>query len=161
MRFIVDGMLGGLARWLRILGHVVLYDTDSNDTMLLTRAAAEEMILLTRDEELYNRAVSKNISALLVLGESEDERLAQVSRGYGIPLTIDMEKTLCPECGSRLKETSREEASGLVPPASLRLYDQFWKCENSHCGKFYWKGSHWRQINHTLTRATNLTRLGQ
>jgi len=59
MRFIVDGMLGGLARWLRILGHVVLYDTDSNDTTLLTRAATEEMILLTRDEdsttELFRR----------------------------------------------------------------------------------------------------------
>lgn len=161
MRFIVDGMLGGLARWLRILGHFAVYNPDSNDKILLTRAAAEGMILLTRDEELYKRAVSKNISALLVSGESEDERLAQVSQTYGISLTIDIEKTLCPECGSLLREAPSEEVSGLVPPASLRRYKQFWKCENSNCGKVYWRGSHWTQIDQTLTRARNLTRFEQ
>lgn len=158
MRFIVDGMLGGLARWLRILGHFTLYDRNSTDKMLLTQAAKEQMILLTRDEELYKRAVSKNIAALLVSGESEDERLAQVSQSLGLALTIDTERTLCPECGSILNHASREEVSGLVPSTSLQLYDQFWRCENINCGKIYWTGSHWKQIHQTLTKARKLAR---
>lgn len=157
MKFVVDGMLGGLARWLRILGHHVLYDSKLNDTALLTRAATQQMTLLTRDKELYRRAVSKSISTLLVSGESEDERLAQVSQRYGISLTIDMEKTLCPACGSFLRSASGEEVSGQVPPASLRTYAPFWRCRNSDCGKIYWRGSHWKQINQTLAKARNLT----
>lgn len=156
MRFIVDGMLGGLARWLRILGHYTRYDRDSTDKMLLTQAEKEQMILLTRDEELYKRAVSKNIGALLVFGESEDERLAQLSQSFGISLTIDTDRTMCPECGNILKDASREEVSGHVPSASLRLHDQFWKCENPDCAKIYWMGSHWRQIHQTLTKARKL-----
>jgi hypothetical protein len=158
MKFVVDGMLGGLARWLRILGHHVLYDSKLNDTALLTRAATQEMTLLTRDVELHRRAVSKGIPALLVSGESEDERLAQVSQYYGISLTIDMDKTLCPACGSFLRKASRKEVSRQVPPASSQIYAPFWKCRNSDCGKIYWRGSHWKQINQTLTRARNLTR---
>ncbi len=158
MNFIVDGMLGGLARWLRILGHRALYDPKFSDRTLLARAA-EGMTLLTRDEELYKRALARNLPVLLVSGQTESERLAHLSQNLSIPLRIDLEKTLCPQCASGLRDASKEEVSNVVPAASLRVYDRFWRCINSNCGKVYWMGSHWKHINQTLLLARKLAGL--
>ncbi len=160
MRFIVDGMLGGLARWLRMLGHTVVYDSQTDDTHLLTLAGREGMILLTRDEELHRRAVTRNIPALLVAGEGEGKRLAQVAQTFHITLKLDMAETKCPECGGNLHEASKQEVADQVPTTSLKLYSEFWKCETPSCRKVYWRGSHWRQINQTLSEARRILELG-
>lgn len=149
-------MLGGLARWLRMLGHTVVYDSQANDNHLLTLARRDGMILLTRDEELHRRASTRNLPALLVAGEKEEERLAQVARTFHITLSIDMAETKCPECGGRLRKTLRRGVAGQVPPTSLRLYSEFWKCRTPSCGKVYWRGSHWTQINQTLSEARRI-----
>src|SRR5690348_2967790 len=73
MRFLVDGMLGGLARWLRILGQDVRYEASTEDNELLRIAYEENMVLLTRDEELYQRSLGRKIQSALVLGETEEE----------------------------------------------------------------------------------------
>lgn len=150
MRFLADGMLGGLARWLRILGQDVRYDANTNDNDLLTIAQAENMILLTRDEELYQRAIARKIRSVLVLGETEEERLAQLASTFDVRLDVDMAQTRCPECGSNLKETPKSDVADKVPQASLKLYEKFWKCTNQDCGKVYWIGSHWNHIRQTL-----------
>jgi uncharacterized protein len=153
MRFLVDGMLGGLARWLRILGQDVRYDSKATDSDLLRVAKEQSMILLTSDRELYERAIAREISSALVLGDTEEERLAQIANSFDISLEVTMAKTKCPECGSDLTETSKEEVASKVPPASLKQYDQFWKCRGRNCGKVYWVGSHWKQIHQTLEGA--------
>jgi uncharacterized protein len=158
MRFLVDGMLGGLARWLRILGQEVRYDASAKDNDLLRIAHEENMILLTRDEELVKRAIARKITSVLVLGETEERRLAQMASTFGIHLDADMAKAKCPDCGSDLKEASKNNVADKVPRASLKLYDQFWKCTNQDCGKVYWIGSHWKQIRKTLEEATKLAR---
>lgn len=158
MRFLVDGMLGGLARWLRILGQEVRYDASTKDNDLLRIADEENMVLLTRDEELYRRAKARKIMSNLVLGETEEQRLAQMASTFGVHLDADMAKAKCPDCGSELKETSKIEVAGKVPQASLKLYSQFWKCTNQDCGKVYWIGSHWKQIRQTLEEARKLAR---
>ena len=146
-------MLGGLARWLRMLGYETEYNSKADDNSLLRSSEASESVLLTRDQELYNRAVGKEIRSVLVLGDTEEERLVQLVRTLGISLEIEMSATRCPECGSELHEISKEEASNAVPAKSLELYDRFWRCNNGGCGKTYWVGSHWKQIRHTLEEA--------
>jgi uncharacterized protein with PIN domain len=159
MRFLVDGMLGGLARWLRILGQEVRYDSSAKDTDLLRIAHHENMVLLTRDKELYRRAIARKITSALILGETEEERLAQIASTFGLPLDADMAETKCPECGSDLKETSKNDLVDEVPLASLKVYNKFWKCTDLNCGKVYWVGSHWKQMRHTLEEARKLARL--
>ncbi len=161
MRFLVDGMLGGLARWLRILGQDVRYDATAKDNDLLRIAHEESMVLLTRDEELYQRAIAKKITSALVVGETEEERLAQIARIFGVHLDVNMAGTKCPECGSDLKETSKNDVADIIPQASLRLYNHFWKCTDQNCGKVYWIGSHWNQIRQTLEEARSLAGLEQ
>ena len=69
MKFVADGMLGKLARWLRMMGHDVIYSVEFNDSELLELAKKEERVLLTRDLELYKRAIGKGIDAYYVEGE--------------------------------------------------------------------------------------------
>ncbi len=156
MRFLVDGMLGGLARWLRILGQDVRYDASTKDNELLRIAHEENTVLLTRDEELYERAIARKIQSALVLGETEEARLAQIASTFGIHLDVNMAETKCPECGSDLNETPKSVVADEVPKASLKLYDRFWKCTDENCGKVYWVGSHWDRIRLTLDEARKL-----
>jgi len=149
-------MLGGLARWLRMLGYVAEYDSKADDHSLLENSNDPDAILLTRDEELHNRAVARKIHSVLVLGSNEETRLGQLARTLGISLEIDMSATRCPECGSELREIAREEATGAVPAKSLELYDRFWRCTKGECGKTYWVGSHWNQIRRTLEGARKM-----
>ena len=143
-------MLGGLARWLRMLGYVTEYDSKADDSRLLRSSENPETVLLTRDEELYNRALGRRIRSVLVVGDTEEARLVQLTRTLGISVEIEMSTTRCPECGAELSEISREEASSAVSAKSLELYDRFWRCSQAGCGKTYWVGSHWKQIRYTL-----------
>lgn len=150
-------MLGGLARWLRMLGYVTEYDSKAEDNSLLRRSETRGSVLLTRDKELYNRALGKKIRSVLVLGDTEEARLVQLAKTLGVSLEMEMSRTRCPKCGSELHEISKGEASSAVPAKSLELYDRFWRCSDAECGKTYWVGSHWRQIRHTLEDARKKT----
>ena len=154
MKFLVDSMLGGLARWLRILGQDVVYESSTQDNELLKMAEKENMILLTKDGELFRRAEARKVSSLLVVGDTEKERLAQISRTFGVSLDVAMTTTRCPECGSSLREVSKSNLADKIPETSLTLYDRFWTC--SGCGKAYWLGSHWKQIRDTLAEAKKI-----
>jgi uncharacterized protein with PIN domain len=142
-----------------MLGQEVKYDSSTMDNELLQIAKDGNMVLLTRDRELYHRALARQVVSALVLGETEEERLAQIAETFGVSLDVAMDKTKCPECGSDLRETSKNNIADKVPQASVRLYDRFWECTDPACGKVYWVGSHWKQIRQTLEEARNLTGL--
>ena len=55
MKFIVNGMLGRLAKWLRILGYDTTYSPHLDDDQLVRQARAEGRLLLTRDTGLARR----------------------------------------------------------------------------------------------------------
>ena len=78
MKFVADAMLGKLARWLRIIGQDVIYSVQFSDSELLKLAKTEERVLLTRDFELYKRAITRSLDSFYVEGKTESERLAEV-----------------------------------------------------------------------------------
>jgi len=151
VKFLVDSMLGKLARWQRMLGHDVTYNVQLSDNELLEVAKKETRVLLTKDLELYQRAIAKGIDALYLEGKSESERLAEVAKRYSLSLEIDMEKSHCPVCNTKLKATPKELLSGELEKNTFTYYDKFWKCPN--CGQVYWQGAHWKQISSTLKEA--------
>lgn len=156
MKFVVNGMLGSLARWLRMLGYEADYDSKAVDNILLEKTKTRDAILLTRDEELYNRARSRGLAAVQVFGNKDEERLGQLAKALSLALDLDMAHARCPECGSVLHEITRLEASSIVPKASLNHYDNFWRCTNLECGKTYWLGSHMDNIRRTLQKAREI-----
>lgn len=156
MKFVVDGMLGSLARWLRMLGYDTQYDSRTSDNDLLNIAIRENRILLTRDQELYNRAKSKSIFSLLVQGEEESERLGFLAETLQTSLDVNMATTRCPDCNGELGKVPKGSVRDIVPPATLERYDEYWRCHS--CSKVYWVGSHWKQIQATLEKARKLSR---
>jgi uncharacterized protein with PIN domain len=144
-------MLGKLARWLRMLGHDVIYSVQLSDFGLLEQAKKENRVLLTKDLELYQRAIAKDVDALYLEGKSEAERLAEVAKRYSLTLEIDMEKSHCPVCNTKLKATPKEQLSGEVEKNTFIYYDKFWKCPN--CGQVYWQGAHKNAILSTILKA--------
>lgn len=151
MKFIADGMLGKLTRWLRILGQNVKYSNNLDDSQLITIAKKERRILLTRDLELYQQATAKGVNAFYVDGKTEAEKLAQLAQRFKIELEIDMEKSRCPKCNTRVKPIPKEEVIDKVEKSTFEYYDQFWKCPK--CKQIYWQGAHWTRIRKTLGTA--------
>jgi len=151
VKFLADSMLGKLARWLRMLGQDVAYNIQLKDNELLDLAKKESRVLLSKDLELYKRAIARDIDAFFVEGKSESERLAEVANRYGLKLTIDMEKSHCPVCNTKLTAAPKEQLSGELKKNTFTYYEKFWKCPN--CGQIYWQGAHWKQISNTLNEA--------
>jgi uncharacterized protein with PIN domain len=151
-------MLGKLARWLRMLGQDVTYSVQLNDNGILDLAKKENRVLLTKDLELFRRAFATGLDAFFVEGKSESERLSEVAERYGLTLGIDMEKSNCPVCNTKLEATPKEQLSGELQRNTFTYYEKFWKCSN--CGQIYWQGAHWKQISNTLNEAqTKLEKL--
>jgi len=156
MRFLLDGMLGKLARWLRMIGHECVYANNSDDRELLSIAKRDSLVLLTSDAELYRTAIARNIETCLVEGRTEPERLASLAERFNLKLSIDTAISRCPVCGWLLKETAKEEVQSAVPPATFKVYQSFWICSNPECAKVYWQGSHWKRIEQTLASANKI-----
>ena len=148
MKFIVDGMLGGLARWLRILGHNVKYSNSLDDVQLLAIARKERRILLTRDFELYQHSTVKGVDSFYIEGQTQEERLAEIAKRFDIKLEIDMATSRCPKCNTKVKPISKEKVAGKVEKSTFDHYNEFWKCPK--CGQIYWQGAHWTRIRKTL-----------
>jgi len=153
LKFLADGMLGKLTRWLRIIGCDVKYFNDLDDEELISISVKENRVLLTRDTELFRRAISKGAAAFFVEGRDEIEKLAEIGKHFNVNLEINVENSRCPKCNARIRSVSKSAVENRVPPATFRFYDEFWECPR--CGQIYWQGSHWKKINRTLLEARN------
>jgi uncharacterized protein with PIN domain len=151
VKFIADGMLGKLTRWLRMLGQDVTYSNQFEDEELIMTANKERRVLLTRDLELYQRAIAKGIDAFYVEGRTEAEKLAELAKRFDFLLVIDLKRSRCPRCNTKIRPTPKEKLAGKVEKNTFTYYDEFWKCPK--CGHIYWQGAHWEGIRATLEEA--------
>ena len=151
MKFLADGMLGKLARWLRMLGQDVKYSNKLEDDELVTVAEKERRALLTRDLELYQRATAKGINAFYVAGETEAARLSELAKRFSISLVIDLKNSRCPKCNTKLRAAAKAKIAGKVEKNTFAHYSDFWECPS--CGQVYWQGAHWERIRATLKAA--------
>lgn len=147
-RFLLDGMLGSLARWLRILGYDTEYHVDMEDDMLRVEAKESHRVLVTRDAELHRKTVNSGAEAVLIHSEHTIEQLRELADSLSISL-IPM-NTRCPRCNGVLDYIDKDEIAGKVPEESYKVFDEYWVCTD--CNAIYWKGSHWVQIEETLSK---------
>ena len=151
LKFLADGMLGKLTRWLRMLGHDVIYMGSTDDNELIQKAKKENRILLTRDVTLYQRTIAKGAESFLLESPNQITNLTQTARRFRFPLEINPDRSRCPKCNTNIKSVDKTVAEGKVPEKTLLHYDHFWRCPN--CGQFYWRGAHWKEIEKTLPEA--------
>jgi len=156
LRFIADGMLGKLTRWLRMLGHDVEYHRATDDKKLIALAKSEKRVLLTRDLKLYQQAVARGVGAVLVEGKDEAEKLADLANCFDFRLEVDLSVSRCPKCNTMIEAVPKEAVVSQVPEATSTYYSDFWKCPG--CGQVYWQGAHWKRIEKTLEEANSRLR---
>ena len=147
MLFILDGMHGNLARWLRIAGYDVLYYRDKDDDELIREALASNRVLLTRDGSLVRRAKKAGVITLLMEGEKVHDHLAQIKKE--LYLEVNLVESRCPICNGELTKKTRKEVRFMIPVSILNAFDDFRICTT--CEKVYWKGSHWEKITEILS----------
>ena len=151
MKFITDGMLGKLTRWLRMLGQDVEYSRSVDDKKLIEMAKTEGRTLLTRDLKLYQQAMMQGVDAVLVEASTGAEKLADLARRFNFKLEIDVTVSRCPKCNTKIKPVPKDTVIDKVPKTTSFYYNEFWECPG--CGQVYWRGAHWKRIEKTLREA--------
>lgn len=125
----MEGMLGRLARWLRMIG----YDAAVVPRPPLRVAPGE--ILLTRRRDLV-----KGERVFFVRHDLVRDQLRQVVQTLGLKIDPERFFTRCLDCNLPVKSIGKTEAAGLVPDFTLHTAASFTRCPG--CGKVFWPGSH-------------------
>jgi uncharacterized protein with PIN domain len=139
VKFLADGMLGRLARWLRILGYDTAYDPQADDHTLAGIARAEGRILLTRDTALARR---RGVQAILIESQEVTEQVRQVLAACHLDPSDTFSR--CAVCNVPLEPIDRAVAQSLVPPYVYQTQDGFQRCPR--CKRIYWRGTHWANM---------------
>lgn len=137
MEFIVDCMLGKLAKWLKILGFDAVFFSKIEDSELLEMAKNEGRILLSRDNGLLEK--SRGIRTLLIQSEDWNHQIEQVLDEFRLWQDIQP-YSRCIECNTELKDLPKDRARNLVTPFVYEKVDEFAICPS--CGRVFWKGTH-------------------
>jgi uncharacterized protein with PIN domain len=139
--FLVDAMLGNIARKLRIFGYDTLYLKDTSDTSVLGIALREKRILLTRDKELFRRVIKEGIDGMLLEQYDEIGNIAYILSKCGIPrLSFDTGLARCSNCNVILTFRKAIDVAGSLPMNIVESNSNFFQCMK--CGRFYWEGKH-------------------
>lgn len=143
-RFILDGHLGRLTRYLRMLGFDALYDSHAADADLARVSAAEDRILLTRDRGLLKRSIVR--LGYLIRDDDPRRQLSEVVGRYGLAASA-VPFSRCVRCNGRIEPVDRAEVVERLAgePRTLRYFDSFGRC--SDCAAIYWPGSHYERMS--------------
>ncbi|MDX1632550.1 MAG: Mut7-C RNAse domain-containing protein [Thermoanaerobaculia bacterium] len=148
-RLLADAMLGGLAKWLRILGLDVAYDPELDDAGVVDRAREEDRWILTRDRRLVKRREARD-RHLLIDSVHVPEQVRQVVDA--LDLDVDRERLFsrCVRCNRPLEPIPAAEARSEVPPYVAKTQDRFRQCPD--CERIFWPATHVGRMRKKLDR---------
>ena len=143
--FLVDAMLGNIAKKLRLLGYDSEFSSNMNDDELILKANKENRIIITKDELLSRQAKKKNVQLIHVTANNEVEQLVQIYKNLELSKsTISGTNSRCTICNGQLDSIDKDQVRTKVPNGVLEQTDHFWKC--SKCDRIYWEGSHIKNL---------------
>jgi uncharacterized protein len=145
-RFLVDAMLGDIARKLRIFGFDTLYMKDTSDSSILETALHENRIILTRDKEFFRRVVKAGAEGVLMERYDQIDNIANTLLKYGVrSLSFNPRTARCACCNGILALIKASNLEGAIPNKILEIHHNFFQC--SYCNNIYWEGSHVKPLN--------------
>jgi len=140
-RFAVDRMLGRLARWLRLLGFDAIYRPELPGRRLLTLAAREGRVLLTRDRRL-GRARTP-VEVVCIAPDRFREQLRELDRCHALAPSATR-PSRCIECNAAVEPVARESLPASVPEYVRTTQSEFRRCPR--CARIYWRATHWQRM---------------
>ena len=138
MKFLVDRMLGKLAKGLRILGYDAVYYRGEDLYPLLKLAREENRMILTRNSKLAPRIPEDRI--FHVTADQPSLQLKELLQKGIISLDEETPFSRCLLCNVRIDGIPREDAQGKVPDFIFYQKKEFYRCPR--CRRIYWQGSH-------------------
>jgi uncharacterized protein with PIN domain len=141
-------MVGKLARWLRVLGFDVVYSNRLEDDAVMSIAAAENRIILTRDVA-FSASCRGAYKLLFIVPNDWPSQLRQVIDACGLKDFRVLSR--CIECNSLLQGVEKECIVEKVPPYVYQTQEAFGLCPS--CGRIYWHGTHVDAILGQIARA--------
>lgn len=149
-RLVLDVMVGGLTSILRMAGYDTVYALDRDaeeDEAVIDIAEREDRVLITRDRQIVDRYDA----TVLLRSKQTDEQLREL-HAAGFVLELD-EPRRCSSCNGDVELVDSEKArslgeSGGPPDGPDPTEEAVWQCRD--CGQFYWKGSHWDDVDGRL-----------
>jgi uncharacterized protein with PIN domain len=142
LKFILDGHLGKLASYLRILGFDTRYQNNLDDDVLADISHKEERILLTRDRGLLKRSIVEY--GYYIREKTPKKQVVEVLNTFNLHENAEP-FSRCAKCNGLLRSTTKEEVFDRLEPRTQLYYEDFKIC--SQCDQVYWKGSHFRKMN--------------
>lgn len=149
-RFVLDGHLGRLAAYLRMLGFDTWYERLAGDELLASVSAGEDRILLTRDVGLLKRREIRQ--AYCVRNDKPHQQLREVTTRFALQPQF-APFTRCMDCNAPLYGMQKEDVVELLPPHTRETKNEFSRC--SSCGKIYWRGSHHSRMSGWIQSLTH------
>ena len=144
-KFIVDAMLGKLAKKLRLLGYDTFYSSSIADNKIIIMAKNEKRILLTKDRILACLAPKNEIKTVATSDGNELDQFRQIKENVGLnAFAIEGKISRCTNCNSELLRAKNEKIIGKVPDGVIRNFKEFWECKK--CKKIYWNGTHIKNL---------------
>ena len=138
MKFLVDRMLGKLAKELRLLGYDTLYSSGQDPFQLIQMARTQGRTIVTRNTKLIPKTPQDRI--LRVKEDNPHLQLKELIKQGCISFDEARPLSRCLLCNVLLSEIPRSEAEGKVPDFIFHHQKAFVQC--SQCRRIYWKGSH-------------------
>lgn len=146
--FLADAHLGGLARFLRMLGFDTLHDPALQDPEIRRLARDEQRVVLTRDRELLKcRDIARGCYVHAIRVEAQ---LAEVAERYRLAERA-RPFTRCLLCNVPLERVEKAAIAERVPEKVRLLQREFTRCPA--CDRVYWPGSHYERMLAALRRS--------
>lgn len=136
-RFAVDRTLGRLARWLRVLGFDAACRVDLSPERLLTFAAREGRVVLTRDARL--RCPRGRARVVRIASDRFRDQLRELDRTFPLGGAV-LRPARCVECNVELEEVAADRLPASVPAYVRATQHDFKRC--ARCRRVYWPATH-------------------
>ena len=149
--FVVDAMLGSLARKLRAFGFDAIYYKAGDDDDLITKAKSAGRVVVTADRMLAAKSERRGVGALLVRGERDSTRIdIMITEAARRGIKLEPGDSRCSVCNGSLRRVPIKEAAPRLPRSVAGRHRLFEEC--TECHKLYWRGSHWKKLRRLRRR---------
>ena len=147
IKFLVDFMLGKLAKQLRILGFDTQYIKEKYSPLLLIKLAeGEDRALLTRNTKL-----KAYTCVVFIESENLKDQIHQIFTHFKINKETKP-FSRCLICNELLIPISKPEVKGKVPFYIFQTKDKFSLCPK--CNRIFWQGTHLKDMKKRVRKMT-------
>jgi uncharacterized protein with PIN domain len=146
MKFLVDRMLGKLAKALRLLGYDAIYYQSEDLSQLIRLAREQDRFVVTRNTKLVAKTPEDRV--VLITQDQPKLQLRELQEKGHIFFNERESFSRCLVCNVLLDGITKKEVEGKVPDFIFHHYQEFYRC--SQCRRIYWPGTHQQNMQKSI-----------